>query len=37
MKEEMRKKREERKQERLKQIELKRSTKQTLKLGAKKL
>ncbi|XP_050528377.1 N-terminal kinase-like protein [Daktulosphaira vitifoliae] len=35
--EEVRKKREDRKQERLKQIELKRSNKQSLKLGAKKL
>ncbi|XP_025409122.1 N-terminal kinase-like protein [Sipha flava] len=37
LKEEMRKKREERKLERIKQLELKRNSKQTLKLGAKKL
>lgn len=33
----MRKKREERKQERIKQLELKRNSKQTLKLGGKRL
>lgn len=33
----MRKKREERKQERIKQIESKRNNKQTLKLGGKRL
>lgn len=36
-KEEMRRRREERKQERMKQLESKRNTKQTLKLGGKRL
>jgi len=37
IKEEMRKKREERKQERIKQLESKRNNKQSLKLGGKRL